>query len=105
MLDDVALAKTLMILGNKLLPGGRLVLRAVLPGERRTWLRLWEELRLWREGVAWHYRSSTEVAALIAAAGFTLRTVEAAAPGGEVVWFVAERPGHPEGAPQEGGPP
>ena len=97
MLSDDELASTVIQLHGKLLPGGRLVLRATIPGEgSRPWMRSLEEFRLRRQGLIPHYRSRGTIEALLRGAGFVIETVEAAAPGSEEVWFVAGRPGEGE---------
>jgi uncharacterized protein len=94
MLTDEELGKTLAHLHDKLLPGGRLVLRATIPGEGdRPWMRRLEEFRLRRHRLEPHYRSRDTIEAMIRATGFGIETVEAAAPGSEEAWFVAERSG------------
>jgi len=92
MLSDDELGKTLAHLQEKLLPGGRLVLRATIPraGER-SWMRRMAERRLKRLCLLPHCRSREAIEAMIRAAGFEIETIEAAATGSEEVWFVAER--------------
>ncbi|MDA8125215.1 MAG: methyltransferase domain-containing protein [Deltaproteobacteria bacterium] len=98
MLSDTEWEQTLAHLHDKLLPGGRLVLRATIPKEgAHPWMRRFEECRLKRYGLAPRYRSRESLEAQIAAAGFELKMVETAAPGSEEVWFVADRrPGKTE---------
>lgn len=101
MLSDEELMKTLEILRAKLLPGGRLIIRATIPADRsRRWMGRLEELRLKSHRLKPHYRTLTGLEALISAAGFHMEEMRRAAPGREEFWFVAVRglPGiHPEG--------
>jgi SAM-dependent methyltransferase len=92
MLDDDQLRETLAILHDKLLAGGRLVIRATTPaGGWRLWMWRIEELRLKRHRLSPRYRSRDLLATMIRAAGFEIVTVEPAAPLGEEIWFVADR--------------
>jgi len=93
MLDESTWRRTLAVLNAKLIPGGRLILRATVPADRPfPWKRRLEELRLKLHRLAPHYRSRTAITAGIAAAGFHLETVEADGPDSEEVWFVAVKP-------------
>lgn len=93
MLDEATWRRTLAVLNAKLIPGGRLILRATVPADRPfPWKRRLEELRLKLHRLAPHYRSRTAITAGIAAAGFHLETVEADGPDSEEVWFVAVKP-------------
>jgi predicted exporter/SAM-dependent methyltransferase len=96
MLDDDPLRRTLEILYGKLIPGGRLILRATIPEVGpRTWMGGLEAFRLRWRGLSSHYRSRSALQAMIREAGFEMQTIEAA--GREEVWFVADRPtGSPE---------
>jgi len=92
MLDEAAWRRTLAVLHAKLIPGGRLILRATVPADRPfPWKRRLEEFRLKVHRLVPHYRNRTAIMAGIAAAGFHLETVEADGPGSEEVWFVAVR--------------
>ena len=67
-------------------------MRATIPKEgERPWMRRLEELRLKRFGLSPHYRSRDAIEVMIRATGLGIEDVEAAAPGSEEVWFVAER--------------
>lgn len=100
MLDDEALRETLRILHEKLVPGGRLVIRATVPAERpRTWKPRIEDLRLKIHRMHPHYRTRARLEATIAAAGFGIVAVEADAPESEVWWFVADRDASGGGTP------
>jgi SAM-dependent methyltransferase len=94
MLSDGELEQTLAHLHDKLIPGGRLVLRATIPAAgSRPWMRGLEEFRLRRHRLAPRYRDRDAIETAIRAAGFGIETVEAAAPGSEECWFVAGRGG------------
>jgi len=94
MLDDEALQRTLGTLFGKLIPGGRLILRATVPQSGRTpWMRRLEALRLKRHGMSPHYRGRDGMETMLRAAGFQVETVETASPGSEEYWFIADRPG------------
>lgn len=101
MLDDEALHRTLRTLFGKLIPGGRLILRATVPQSGRApWMRRLEALRLKRHGMSTHYRSRDGLETMLGAAGFQVAAVEAASPGSEEHWFIADRPAGPSrGAP------
>ena len=100
MLDDVQLRRTLKALHDKLIPGGRLILRATVPRRRSpSWMRRPKEIPLMRRRPSPHYRSRERLEAMIQEAGFAMQTTEAV-PGREEVWFVADRPG---GSPERGG--
>ncbi len=100
MLGDEELMKTLDILRTKLLPGGRLIIRATVPaGGPRSWMGRLEELRLKSHHLKPHYRTPAGLEALIVAAGFHMEEIRIAAPASEEFWFVAvgDLPGiHPE---------
>ncbi|MHB8910646.1 MAG: methyltransferase domain-containing protein [Syntrophales bacterium] len=92
MLDDGQLRETLAILRDKLIPGGRLVIRATLPADGpRSLLRRIEELRLKRHRLSPRYRSRETLETMIRAAGFEIAAVEPAAPRSEESWFIADR--------------
>jgi len=92
MLDDDQLRETLTILHEKLLSGGRLVIRTTIPaGGGHVWMRWIEERRLKRHRLSPRYRSRELLETMICAAGFEIATVEPAAPHSEESWFVADR--------------
>ena len=96
MLDDEALHRTLGTLFGKLIPGGRLILRATVPQSGRApWMRRLEALRLKRHGMSTHYRSRDGLETMLRAAGFQVAAVEAASPDSEERWFIADRPAGP----------
>ena len=92
MLDDAALRETLRILHEKLIPGGRLVIRVTIPANRSR-SRKWriEELRLKIHRLLPHYRTQVALEKMIIAAGFEIAAIERDTPEGEGVWFVADR--------------
>lgn len=103
MLDDEALTKTLVILKAKLLPSGRLILRATIPADRsRTWMGRLEELRLKSHGLHPHYRTPEGLEKFVVAAGFHIEEIRRAAPESEEFWLVAlgSRPGPYRGGKQ-----
>jgi len=82
----------LAILRDKLLPGGRLVIRGTIPLLHLSpWMRRLKELPLRRHGLSPHYRTREALEAMIRAAGFQVETVEPKSPGSEECWFVAVR--------------
>lgn len=92
MLDDAALRETLRILHEKLIPGGRLVIRVTIPLACQTpWMRRLEEFRLRRHRLSPHYRTREDLTAMIRTAGFQIETVEPAAPRSEEWWFIADQ--------------
>jgi trans-aconitate methyltransferase len=100
MLGDDALRETLERLFDKLIPGGRLILRVTIPAAgSRTLLGNLEASRLQRQGLRAHYRGREALSDMIRKAGFTLEAIEPS--GREEVWFVARRPV----GPTEGGAP
>ena len=92
-LDDDQLRETLAILHDKLLPGGRIVIRVTIPaGGGSPWMRRIEEHRLKRQGLSSHYRSREVLEMMIRAAGFEIAAVEGpAVRRSEEFWFVADR--------------
>jgi len=92
MLDDAALRETLRILHEKLIPGGRLVIRVTIPADRsRCWMRRIEEFRLKLHHLYPQYRTQPFLEKMIIAAGFEIAAIEQDTPEGEEVWFVADR--------------
>jgi len=100
MLDDSELRETLAILHDKLVPGGRLVIRTTIPaGGGRPWLLRIEERRLKRHRIMPRYRSREALETLIRAAGFAIVTVEPAERISDEFWFIADRCTDGETAP------
>jgi len=92
MLDDDQLRRTLESLHDKLIPGGRFILRATIPLLHLSpWMRRLKELPLRRHRLSPHYRTREALEAMIRAAGFQVETVEQKSPGSEECWFVAVR--------------
>jgi len=92
MLGDNDLRETLTILHGKLIPGGRLVIRATIPADRsRPWKRRIEEFRLKFHHLYPRYRTQPFLETMIIAAGFSIAAIEQDTPEGEEVWFVADR--------------
>jgi predicted exporter/SAM-dependent methyltransferase len=90
-LDDDQLQAVLSAIRAKMKPGGRLIVRAAVPGgSRQVWQRTLETRRLKRSGLTARFRTRDQVLDLIRAAGFEPETVEPTAPGREETWFVAE---------------
>lgn len=90
-LDDQGLLDTLQAVRARLAPGGRLVLRATVPGgSRQRWQRWLERSRLFMRRQPSHYRPAGELRRLIAHSGFSLLLEEPTAPGREETWFVAQ---------------
>ena len=90
LLTDDELMLTLQRLHTKLRQEGSLIIRAtVLSGKRVPW-KWWIETTKIRiqKGIP-HFRSETDIMAIIAKAGFTIALTEISAPGGEEWWFIA----------------
>jgi len=103
-LDDTALASTLKDLAGRLRPGGRLLVRAVIPPADGSYSRTWrfEDLKLRLSGVSTFYRSREKILAAITGQGFR---VDFSGPSGgnrESVWFAAAAPGASPAGPDVG---
>jgi 2-polyprenyl-3-methyl-5-hydroxy-6-metoxy-1,4-benzoquinol methylase len=90
MLNDEEVMQTLDILKAKLLPGGRLIMRATTPvdGSRHLMGRI-EELRLKSRRLTPHYRTVAGIEALMITAGFRVEEIRIDGPGSEEFWFIA----------------
>ncbi len=89
-LSDEELERTLAGLRARLAPGGRLVLRADVPGRGRlAWERLLEALRLGLAGRRSRFRRAEELRAALGRAGLRVILEAPSAPGREETWFVA----------------
>ena len=89
-LDDAALAATLRDVRGRLEPGGRLVLRATIPGPGKVpWLRRLETARLRRIGGVLRFRTADELCRAVKDADFGVKVLEPSAPGREDNWIVA----------------
>jgi len=89
-LDDAGLAATLGHVRRCLRPGGKLVLRATVPGEGRPPFYRWFEtkrLALGRQRP--HYRQREPIVKAMDAAGVHLVLVEPSALGRGETWFIA----------------
>jgi 2-polyprenyl-3-methyl-5-hydroxy-6-metoxy-1,4-benzoquinol methylase len=92
MLSDEEFIKTLKALNEKLVPDGRLVIRATIPADgSRSWMGRLEEFRLKCRRLKSHYRTVDGIEALIVAAGFHMEEIQRDGPGSEEFWFVAVR--------------
>ena len=89
-LSDEELEQTLRTLHGSLVPGGRLIIRATVPSDKRyPWERRLEELRLRLAGTIAVFRSADELTKRLVTAGFEVQTVRPAAENREETWFVA----------------
>jgi SAM-dependent methyltransferase len=87
--DDQALDRVLRHARRCLPAGGRLVVRATVPGAGRTPFYRWVETRrlaLCRQRP--HYRPRETLVQALVAAGFAVTRIEPTAPGREETWFV-----------------
>lgn len=90
MLTDEECIKTLDMLRTKVLPGGRLIIRATIPAEgSRPWMGRLEELRLKSRRLKPHYRTAARLKALSEAAGFPVQEIRQDGPGSEQFWLLA----------------
>ncbi len=92
LIPDNELKCTLQQLHSKILPEGKLILRATVPSRKRVpWFRWIEERRLKMRNLLPHFRSGEEVTALISEAGFRVELTEPTAKGREETWFICRR--------------
>jgi len=92
LISDDELRLTLQQLHRKILPEGKLILRATVPSRKRApWFRWIEEKRLKVMDVTPHFRSSEEVTILISEAGFRVELKEPTAVDREETWFICRR--------------
>jgi predicted SAM-dependent methyltransferase len=92
LISDDELRLTLQRLYDKIVPGGKLILRTTVPSRKRVpWLRRVEEWRLKALNVTPHFRSSEEVTALLSEAGFIVELKEPTALDREETWFICRR--------------
>jgi predicted exporter/SAM-dependent methyltransferase len=92
LVSDDELRLTLQRLYDKIVPEGKLILRATVPSRRRVpWLRRIEEWRLKALHLTSHFRSAEEVTALLSSVGFAVELTEQAAPDREETWFICRR--------------
>jgi SAM-dependent methyltransferase len=91
-LDDDALARSLAAIRQRLVPGGRLILRATVPGDAGwAWERRLEALRLGLQRRRAHFRPLAALQEALRAAGLQPVHAEPTAAGREETWLVAER--------------
>ncbi|MFH1135814.1 MAG: methyltransferase domain-containing protein [Pseudomonadota bacterium] len=89
-LDDDQLRLVLARLGERIKPGGKLIIRATLPtGGRQRWQRWLELLKIKKAGQRAFYRDREVLEKVLFESGFELELVEPAAPGREETWFIA----------------
>jgi uncharacterized protein len=92
LLPDVALTATLRALAERLRPGGRLILREIVPGERGLSWPVRFEFWKWKAARRTvHLRTLEELQEALSAAGFKVERSDACALGPRVVWLVASR--------------
>jgi predicted exporter/SAM-dependent methyltransferase len=92
MLTDEELMRTFEILHSKLVPDGRLIIRATIPiAQSFRWMRRLEELRLKSHRLTPYYRSRVDLETLITSAGFLVEATGPALPGSEEHWFIGVR--------------
>jgi hypothetical protein len=92
LISDDELRLTLQRLYDRIVPGGKLILRTTIPSRKPVpWLRRIEEWRLKALDVTPHFRSSEEVIALLSETGFMVEIREPTALGREETWFICRR--------------
>jgi SAM-dependent methyltransferase len=90
-LQDWELDKTLAGVHERLLPGGLLVMRSVLPpGEKRHWTWCLEHLRLRYHGMAACYRDDRTLTDLLDRCGFDILEQRLSGARQDMVWHVAK---------------
>jgi SAM-dependent methyltransferase len=97
LISDDELMLTLRRLYDKIMPGGKLILRTTVPSRKPVpWVRRIEEWRMKTLRLTPHFRSSEEVTGLLSEAGFMVELKEPTALNREETWFICRRSG--EGA-------
>jgi SAM-dependent methyltransferase len=92
LISDDKLRLTLQQLYERIVPEGRLILRATVPSRKRVpWLRRIEACRLKALSLTSHFRSSEEVTTLLSEAGFMVELEEPTAFDREETWFICRR--------------
>ncbi len=92
LISDEELRLTLRRLYDKVVPGGKLILRATVPSRKPVpWLRRVEEWRLKTLHLNPYFRSIEEVTGLLSEAGFTVELKEPTALNREETWFICRR--------------
>lgn len=90
LLTDDELLLTLQRLHKKLRPDGSLIIRATVPSEKRfPWTRWIETTRIMLQKGIPHFRSETDIMAIISKAGFNITRTEISAQGDKELWLVA----------------
>ncbi|MBN2494452.1 MAG: MMPL family transporter [Deltaproteobacteria bacterium] len=90
-LDDRALQASLAAVAGKLTAGGRLVVRATVPGQGLRWERALETLRFRLRGSRPRFRSADTLAAMIRDAGLAMELVEPGPANRSETWLVARK--------------
>jgi SAM-dependent methyltransferase len=94
LISDDELRLMLQRLYDKIVPGGRLILRTTVPSRKRTpWLRRVEEWRMKTLRLAPHFRSAEEVTARLSEGGFMVELKEPTGLDREETWFICRRDG------------
>jgi SAM-dependent methyltransferase len=92
LISDDELRLMLRRLYDKIMPGGKLILRATVPSRKPVpWLRRIEAWRMKTLRLIPHFRSSDEVTALLSGAGFRVELIESTAVNREETWFICRR--------------
>jgi hypothetical protein len=92
LISDEELRLTLQGLYDKIMPGGKLILRTTVPSRKPVpWLRRIEEWRLKALYITPQFRSSEEVTAILSEARFTVELKEPTALNREEIWFICRR--------------
>jgi SAM-dependent methyltransferase len=92
LISDEELRLTLQGLYDKIMPGGKLILRTTVPSRKPVpWLRRIEEWRLKALYITPQFRSSEEVTAILSEARFTVELKEPTPLNREEIWFICRR--------------
>jgi hypothetical protein len=92
LISDDELKLTLRRLYDKIVPGGKLILRTTVPSRKPVpWLRRVEEWRMKMLHLTPHFRSSEKVTDLLSEAGFLVELKEPTALNREETWFICRR--------------
>ena len=90
LLSDEEFQLTLRRIRERLVPEGRVIIRATIPQPRVfAWKRWVEEQRIKLGGGTSRFRTQENLRAILIAAGFTVAETEESAPGHEEMWFLA----------------
>ncbi len=90
LITDDEFRLTLQRLHGKMRPDGSLIIRATVPSEKRfPWTRWIETTMIRLQKGKPHFRSETDIMAIISKAGFNITLTEISVPGKEEWWFVA----------------